>query len=124
MGVPHLHTTLIWWIDKKIDGAKDFIQWSGAFERAEAVRAAVERRLDRANRPNCVFSSFAIRPTSVATSSYRSLANVVTSNRRHHDHLSDRALPVRRADRADLAHHVCLRDHVDPAGRDLKFEEA
>jgi hypothetical protein len=38
--VPHtLQTTLVWWINDQIDGAEDFLEWSGALERADAVRA-------------------------------------------------------------------------------------
>jgi hypothetical protein len=37
--VPHtLQTTLVWWIDDHIDGAEDVLEWSGALERADAVR--------------------------------------------------------------------------------------
>ena len=37
--VPHtLQTTLVWWIDDHIDGAEDFLEWSGALERADVVR--------------------------------------------------------------------------------------
>jgi hypothetical protein len=37
--VPHtLQTTLVWWINDGIDGAEDFLDWSGALERADAVR--------------------------------------------------------------------------------------
>jgi len=35
----HRGTTLVWWIDDHIDGAEDFHEWSGALERADAVRA-------------------------------------------------------------------------------------
>jgi hypothetical protein len=38
--VPHtLQTTLVWWIDDHIDGAEDLLEWSGALERADAVRS-------------------------------------------------------------------------------------
>ena len=40
MIVPHtIQTTLVWWIDENIDGAEDFIEWSGVLERADVVRA-------------------------------------------------------------------------------------
>jgi hypothetical protein len=32
-------STLVWWIDDHIDGAEDFLEWSGTLERADAVRA-------------------------------------------------------------------------------------
>ena len=44
MIIPHtLHTTLLWWIDEKIESAEDFIEWEGALERAEAVRDRLVR---------------------------------------------------------------------------------
>ena len=33
-----LQATLLWWIDDQIDGAEDFLEWSGALKRADAVR--------------------------------------------------------------------------------------
>lgn len=41
-----MQTTLIWWIDAKIDGAEDLLEWCGALERADVVRARAEGRLD------------------------------------------------------------------------------
>jgi hypothetical protein len=38
--VPHTQqTTLVWWIGDHIDGAEDFLDWSDALERADALRA-------------------------------------------------------------------------------------
>jgi hypothetical protein len=40
MVVPHkLQTTLVWWIDDGVQDAEDFVEWTGALERAEVVRA-------------------------------------------------------------------------------------
>lgn len=40
MIVPHkLQTTLLWWIDDGVREAEDFVEWTGALERAEVVRA-------------------------------------------------------------------------------------
>jgi hypothetical protein len=40
MVVPHkMQTTLLWWIDERIDGAEDFVEWDGALARADVVRA-------------------------------------------------------------------------------------
>jgi hypothetical protein len=39
MIVPHTRqTTLLWWVDDKIESAEYFIEWDGALERAEVVR--------------------------------------------------------------------------------------
>jgi hypothetical protein len=35
--------TLLVWIDNGIDGAEDFIEWGGAIERADVVRAGLLR---------------------------------------------------------------------------------
>ena len=38
--VPHtMQTTLVWWVGDQIDGAEDFVEWSGALERADALRS-------------------------------------------------------------------------------------
>ena len=38
--VPHkLQTTFTWWIDDGIQDAEDFVEWTGALERADVVRA-------------------------------------------------------------------------------------
>lgn len=38
--VPHkLQTTLLWWIDDGVQDAEDCVEWTGALERAEVVRA-------------------------------------------------------------------------------------
>jgi len=34
-----LQTTLVWWINDQIDGAEDFLEWSGRLERADSLRA-------------------------------------------------------------------------------------
>jgi hypothetical protein len=38
--VPHkLQITFIWWIDNGIEDAEDFVEWTGALERADIVGA-------------------------------------------------------------------------------------
>jgi|1186.fasta_scaffold1134300_1 hypothetical protein len=42
--IPHtMHTTLVVHVDDGIEDAEDFVEWSGALERADVVRARLLR---------------------------------------------------------------------------------
>jgi hypothetical protein len=38
-----LQTTFIWWIDNRIEDADNFVEWTGALDRAGIVRARLLR---------------------------------------------------------------------------------